>query len=215
MVVGWRLWVAAALASAALATCSAGPAFADPVEACPPADPPPAVDDTYAPPPDLKVACVESVRAIDGQTLLHWYAIARLDLGAPDRSARAMDEAMTFLLDGLQTEGEAQDRHIFVSALAVRRRFNAERHASFNSRADFERFLSETGETVADVKYRVKVEMLAARIVAQVVKGHRTPAARQRAFDRFLIRFGTKWQARTWCRDDYKVDLCGSPATAP
>lgn len=215
MVVGRRPWVAAALASAALAACSAGPAFADAVDACPPTGPPPAVDDPYAPPPDLQIACVQSVRAIDGQTLMHWYAIAQLDLGAPDRSARAMDEAMTFLLDGLQTEGEAQERQISVSALAVRRRFNAERHASFDSRADFERFLSETGETVTDVKYRVKLEILAERIVAQVVKRHRTPAAKQRAFDRFLARFGTKWQRRTWCRDEYRADVCGLPATGP
>src|SRR4051794_22926076 len=162
----------------------------------------------YAPPPDLEIACVVNVRAIDGRTLIHWYEVARLSSSASERSIRAMDDAMSFLLDGLQTEGEAHERHIRVSALAVRRRFNAERHATFDSRADFERFLAETGETVTDLKYRVKLEMLADRVAAQVVKGRRTPAARQRAFDRFFARYAPKWQARTWCRDEYKVDLC-------
>jgi hypothetical protein len=67
----------------------------------------------------------------------------------------------------------------------------------------------ETGETRSDVKWRVRLDLLSARIQRDVTRGHKSYRAQAHALGVFVAHFQPRWRARTWCRDDYKLaDYC-------
>jgi hypothetical protein len=181
---------------------------ADTTVVCPPTDPQPAIDDVYAPPPDALIVCVQG-RPMLGALVSHWYVVARKGSPGSPTDKQLLDQALKFLVSSFWTEGEATERHLHVSDTTVTRTFNRQRRASFPRLADFHRFLRETGETRSDLKWRVRLDLLSARIQRDVTRGHKSQRAKAHAFDVFVTHFQPKWKARTWCRDDYKLaDYC-------
>jgi foldase protein PrsA len=96
----------------------------------------------------------------------YWARIARRS-GATRRQARW--SAFELLLSFAWLEGEATERGLTVSARAVHREFVALRRQAFPSRRDFRQYLHDTGQTVADVERRVRLDLLANMIRDQVV----------------------------------------------
>jgi hypothetical protein len=116
---------------------------------------------------------------------------------------------MDFLLSAAWTTGEARERGIRISDRAVRRRFTRQKHAAFRTQEAFRRFLRESGETVSDVEYRVRLDMLSERI-RKDAEGTGTARSRRHALAVFIRRFPAKWKRRTSCRPEYTVAECGS-----
>lgn len=115
---------------------------------------------------------------------------------------------MAFLISSDWVIGEAQERSVQVSAREVRRSFDHIRRAQFHKRGEFSKFLRRSGQTVADLLFRVRLQLLSSRVEKQVVAGQHG-AASERALAGFVREFHTKWLARTYCAPGYAIKDCG------
>ncbi len=105
---------------------------------------------------------------------------------------------MTFLITSAWVEGEARDTGIRLTARQVDAEFQRQRRAAFRTDSEFERFLRSTGQTQVDVRYRLRIDMLSARM-----QRHVSPEDLRR-----------KWRTRTRCLPIYTVPQCGGSLPA-
>jgi SurA N-terminal domain len=199
----------------------AAPAVAQaPATPCPPA--PAATQGAPAPgsarpSPEQLVACV-GTRPITGAEFLHWSHVARKALETPAVETRAKDargsaaaiatEVMGYLISSDWVQAEAQERGIVVSETAVRHTFDHIRDVQFPKRREFRAFLRSSGQTVADLLLRVRLNLLSARIQRSVTAGHHGSGA-TKALQSFVREFKAKWTAQTYCEPAYAVPDCG------
>lgn len=153
-------------------------------------------------------------QAITGATYTHWMSIASKQLGVAHKVERAGIEAMQkevlgFLISSDWVKSEAVDRGISISPEEVRKSFDRVRHLEFHRRRAFERFLHNSGQTVADLLYRVELNLLSERIAKSVMAGHRGASGKRRALSRFVKAFKAKWRPQTYCASEYAVADCG------
>lgn len=163
------------------------------------------------PVPEQIVACVGS-QSIMGATFQHWAHIARRSLGPskhPPPSRIIVPQVMGFLISADWVLGEAQDRNIVVSEAAVRHRFDHIRAQQFPTRREFKRFLKQSGQTVADLLLRVRLNMTSERLQKLALAGHHGAHSREHALERFVHDFKAKWTAQTYCVPAYAVQDCG------
>jgi hypothetical protein len=192
-----------------------------PSTACPPpaASPPPGAVPTTPvaaaePTPEQVLVCV-GAEAITGATYSHWLTVAKAEAGPSVKrhhtaSAKALQsEVLGFLISSEWVIGEAKDRGVSVSAAKIKGEFDHIRHAQFPKRREFQAFLRGSGETVADLLFRVELNLLSAGIQKQVEAGHHGAASKRRALSRFVNGFKVKWQAQTYCAAQYAVADCG------
>jgi hypothetical protein len=177
---------------------------------CPPSDgtPSPAITDPSNPPADALIACVAG-DVVTGALFSHWRAIALKDSDPSTAEDALRGAVMDFLVAAGWTTGESRERGIRVSDTAIRRRFNRQKRAAFRTREAFRKFLRESGQTVTDIEYRVRLDMLSERI-RKDAEGTGTARSKRHAFAIFIRRFPAKWKARTSCRPEYTVTGCGS-----
>lgn len=158
--------------------------------------------------------CVSS-DAITGATYTHWLTVATKNEGPPVKGHHAASatelrgEVLDFLISFDWVKGEAQARNVSVSAAEVRKKFDHIRSQQFHKRREFEAFLRDSGETVADLLLRVEVSLLSQRIQRSVVAGHHSASSKRRALTQFVKGFKAKWQAQTYCASEYDVKDCG------
>ncbi len=193
-----------------------------PQATCPPPIPPaggaiPQAAESVAdaqPAPEQVLVCV-GAEAITGATYSHWLTVAKASVGPPVKghrtaSAKAMqNEVLDFLISSDWVIGEAKDLGVSVSAAKVKGEFDHIRNAQFPKREEFHAFLRGSGQTVADLLFRVELNLLSERIQKQVVAGHHSAASKRRALSRFVKGFKVKWLAQTYCAAQYAVADCG------
>ncbi len=199
-------------------------------EACPPPATSPSAGSAPAAPvaapgaepaPGETLVCV-GAEAIAGATYSHWLKVARKaaeptakgqhPLSATDLREEALalrEEVLGFLISSDWVKGEAKDLGIGVTAAEVKRDFDRIRGAQFHRRKEFAAFLRSSGQTVADLLYRVELNLLSERIQKHVVAGHRSPSSQQRALSQFVKAFKARWEARTYCASEYDAEDCG------
>ncbi len=117
---------------------------------------------------------------------------------------------MSFLISADWTLNEAQRLKIHVSAHLVRRTFDRLRAQQFRTQGQFQRFLNETGQTVADLLFRVEQTLLAQQITKHVIEARHGARSRQQALTRFVKAFRRRWRAQTYCATSFAVADCGS-----
>jgi foldase protein PrsA len=138
----------------------------------------------------------------------HWEGVAKRSAGHI-RPQALIDEALGFLISSDWVIGEAQELNIHASARQVRRQFDRDRHEQFPTDKEFKAFLKSSGQTVADLLFRVRLSILSDRIQRHAVAGQHGAAAQEQALSRFVSEFKSKWQARTYCSPQYAVSDCG------
>lgn len=125
-------------------------------------------------------------------------------------------EVVGYLIRDLWISGEAIERGIVVSDVAVERQFEKDRRAAFPTMKSYRAFLASSGYTDADLHHQVRSKMLTARIMTQVLKGIRSKKARSRARARFRGEYDRRWKARTQCLAAYTAkDQCGAVLPQP
>jgi len=201
-----------------------------PVTTCPPplseSAPPTTSPSTnpLSPAPEQLVACVGS-QSITGATFSHWAAIARRSEEPSPKAAQTakhhvpsagevIKEVMGFLISSDWVLGEAADLNIHVSEGEVRHTFDHIRTQQFPKKKEFKVFLKQSGQTVADLMFRVRINLISTRIQKHVLAGHRGAHSQQRALERFVHDFTTKWKAQTYCDPTYAVTDCGHVQTS-
>jgi hypothetical protein len=123
-----------------------------------------------------------------------------------------IEQVMSFLISSDWVIGEAQALNVQVSDVEVRRRFNRIRREQFPKKGEFTAFLKSSGQTVADLLFRVRLNLLTTRIQRQVVGGQHGASAEQ-ALGRFVSEFKVKWRGLTSCLPAYAVHDCGHVQT--
>jgi SurA-like N-terminal domain len=169
----------------------------------------PRVADPYRPPAEALIACVGS-EGVTGALVSHWYTLAaKADLGlfGPDDEP-ALQQTMQFLISADWITQEARERGVTVTDAAVRREFLSQKHQSFDTEADFRKYMKQSGLTVADVKYRVRLDLISNGVRNRVI-GRGSKRARQHRLNVFVRRFRAKWRARTSCLPQYRIRDCG------
>jgi hypothetical protein len=160
------------------------------------------------------IACVGS-EAIDGATFSHWATVSRNSHGPPAKgvpapsAAETRNEVLSFLITSDWVIGEARDLHVGVSTAQVRRQFDRVEGQQFPKRREFRAFLRSTGETVADLLFRVRLNLLSDRIQRHVAAGQHGGRSKARALERFVKTFEAKWRAQTYCAAQFDVQDCG------
>jgi hypothetical protein len=162
-----------------------------------------------APLPQGVVVQIEAGSPITKTKFTHWLHVIAVQHDAR-RAPRPgekqyrpwRDMALQFLISARWVQGEARERHITISDARVRREFRHNRKANFKSDKAFRRFLRDSGETVDDLLFRTRLDLL-------------NNAVLQALSDDELAAFPEKWRARTSCAPGYVIkDYCG-PAPAP
>jgi hypothetical protein len=158
-------------------------------------------------PSDQIVACVGS-QPITKVAVLHWANIARRS-----SAGEAMKEAIKFLISSDWVLGEASDLGVRVSKAAVRETFNRIRAQQFPKRREFVAFMKRSGQTPADLLFRVRLSVLSERTERRVLATHHGVHNRQHALNEFFQDFRLKWMAQTYCEPQYAVESCGHVQT--
>jgi foldase protein PrsA len=79
-------------------------------------------------------------------------------------------QVLGFLISANWVIGEAEAKGVKVSDAEVKKQFNQIKSQQFPKEAEFQKFLSSSGQTVSDLLLRVKLDMLSQRIQQKVTK---------------------------------------------
>jgi hypothetical protein len=163
------------------------------------------------PQPEQIVACV-GPQSITGATYMHWATVVRKS-ASPSKhgpsTSEVVNEVMGFLISSDWVLDEAAALNIDVSESTVRHTFDHTRAEQFPKQREFRAFLRKSGQTVADLMFRVRLNLTSARIQKRVVAGHRGTRGQQRAIKRFVQEFKLKWTGQTYCEPGYATSDCG------
>jgi hypothetical protein len=126
------------------------------------------------------------------------------------RQYRAVrEETLGFLLSSAWELDEARVLKVEVSEAEVQQSFAEMRGEQFPKRGEFAAFLHESGESVADLLFRVKLNLLSKLVLAAAVVGAQSPAAKSGAPAQFLAGYESRWKSRTYCRAGFSAPDCG------
>ena len=120
------------------------------------------------------------------------------------------DQVMEFLLLAKWIDGEAADQGVKVSAKEADKRFEAAKKRSFPKEADFQKFLKESGMTLADAKFQIRFDTIYTKLREKAVK------AADKVTDKAVVEFYEKNKARfgTPATRDLRVVLTKDQAKA-
>jgi foldase protein PrsA len=99
-------------------------------------------------------------------------------------------KVMEFLITSYWYQAEAAKQHIKVSDAQVQKIFTSEKNQQFHSPAEFQSFLTQSGQTLQDILYRVRVSELVKQLRAKH-PAKVTPAEIQAYYKSHLSQFGT------------------------
>ena len=164
------------------------------------------------------VVCVHDLPIL-GSTYSHWAEVAVRSEGAkskhPATARQVTEEVLGFLISSDWTLEEAHRRHVEISARTVRRSFERIRAQQFPKHGEFGAFLKSSGQTTADLEFRVKLNLLSKKLLAEVVAAKRSKHAKAQALANFIKGFKHRWQADTYCTSEYAVADCGHVVAPP
>jgi foldase protein PrsA len=81
------------------------------------------------------------------------------------------DQVMDFLINAAWIQGEASGQGVKVSDKQVDTEFAKTKKQSFPKEADFQKFLKDSGMTLTDIKFRVRLDALSNKLREKVTKG--------------------------------------------
>jgi hypothetical protein len=113
-------------------------------------------------------------------------------------------EALGLQLERIWIQGHAAEVGVTATEREVSRLLAKIKRESFKNGAEYRRFVREFHYTRADIRERVKVQLLAAELQ------HRFERKSQREIREFINVFTQRWRARTVCAPDHAIDHCSN-----
>jgi hypothetical protein len=155
--------------------------------------------------PTARHPIVVGDKTISRGWLRHWTDVAARSAleEEPRRVYRVL--AAQSLISFRWIRSEALERGIVVTREQTDRSLRRQRRQSFATRRDYRKFLRDSGQTVEDIRIRIRVDLLSNRIRDQVTEGAATPREQQRRLDEFVREFRRKWSAQTACLQPWFV----------
>lgn len=125
--------------------------------------------------------------------------------------AKTEEAALGELLDAIWIEGEGEELGLTVTDAQITTELAQIKKQSFKTRAAYEKFLSQSNFSEADVLARVKLQLLSTKIQDLIQsRGHGQKAV-QREFEAFVTAYQNKWRSRTVCGEDFVIkDRCSN-----
>jgi hypothetical protein len=160
--------------------------------------------------PTAKQPIVVGDKTISRGWLRHWTDIAARSAGDREHRRVYRLQAADALIGFRWIRSEAIERGIVVTREETDRSLRRQRRQSFPRRRDFRKFLRSSGQTIEDIRIRVRIDILSNRLRRQVTRGAATPQEQQARLDEFVAAFRSKWRRLTVCRPPWVVDDCGS-----
>ena len=130
--------------------------------------------------------------------LRHWTNLAAPGGGGADRQTLG-EQAAGLLISYRWIRGEASERGLVVTSAEVRQSLREQRAQTFPRPRAYRRYLRRTGQTRANLRFRVKMDLLASRLRDQATAGASTPEEQQDMLEVFVQGYRAKWRARTTC----------------
>lgn len=118
------------------------------------------------------------------------------------------DQVVQFLIQAEWVQQEAEEREIAVSGAEIDAAFAKQKKQSFPNEADYAKFLSGSGMTEEDIRFRIELDLLQNKLSAKVTD---TESGKEKALNAFVKRFRAKYKAKTFCADDFEGAECGTP----
>jgi foldase protein PrsA len=128
-------------------------------------------------------AKIEDVGSIPITTFDHWYAVVAKQPQPGQKTAKPpppldskqgqalKQQVMQFLISSDWIEGEAKQRGLDASSEEIQRQFLQTKKQSFPNEKAYQKFLATSGQTVQDLLFRVKLDVLSNKIRQDVTKG--------------------------------------------
>ncbi len=97
---------------------------------------------------------------------------------------------MGFLIKGYWYQAEAARDHVTVTNAQVEKAFTTAKNQQFTTPSQFQTFLTQTGQTMADILFRFRINTIVQKLISKRTKTV-TPAAIQHYYSTHLSQFGT------------------------
>jgi hypothetical protein len=155
-------------------------------------------------------------RTITLDEITHWARISARTDGSPGGATREHFELAAQLVISFRwIAGEAELRGLELSRRQAAEAFRRQKQRAFPRDRDYRRFLRRTGQTDADVRHRVRLDLLSDRIRDDVIGGEKRARVQQRRLDEFIAAFFARWHAQTLCTPRFARALedCGNYQT--
>jgi foldase protein PrsA len=99
-------------------------------------------------------------------------------------------QVLDFLITSYWYQADAAKQHITVSDAQVLKAFNTAKSQQFQTASQYQSFLSQTGQTQADILYRFRINQIYTKLLAKHTTAV-TPAAISAYYQAHLSQFGT------------------------
>jgi hypothetical protein len=120
------------------------------------------------------------------------------------------DEALGNLLEGLWIQGQAAEMEIVATDKQVATELAQIKEESFKTGEQFHAFLKRSHLTLHDVRYRVELQLLSARIQARIIRGATSQKQLRERLSDFLNAYNDRWRSRTVCAAQYVTERCSN-----
>ena len=129
------------------------------------------------------VAKIKDVGSISKDTFNHWYAVVakqpqpgqKKPKPAPSLDSKQgqalKQQVMQFLVSSDWIEGEANERGLTASSTEIQKQFVQTKKQSFPNEKAYKKFLASSGQTLQDLLFRVKLDVLSNKIREDVTQG--------------------------------------------
>src|SRR6266542_2228176 len=129
------------------------------------------------------VAKIEDVGSISKDTFNHWYQVVAKQPQPGQKKATPppalngkqgqalKQQVMQFLVSADWIDGEAKERGLSATPAEVQKQFQQTKKQSFPNDKAYQKFLQTSGQTVQDLLFRVRLDVLSNKIRESVTKG--------------------------------------------
>jgi foldase protein PrsA len=129
------------------------------------------------------VAKIDDVGSISIATFNHWYTVVAKQPQPGQKKAQPAppldskqgqalkQQVMQFLVSADWIEGEAKERGLTAAPAEVAKQFQQTKKQSFPNEKAYQKFLKTSGQTVQDLLFRVRLDVLSNKIREDVTKG--------------------------------------------
>jgi hypothetical protein len=119
--------------------------------------------------------------------------------------------AAAVLIGQRAIDGEARAQGIRVSGGQVGRALLRQVADTFSSWRAFHRLLRRTGQTFADTRFRVRLDLQTTRLRKRAIGDATDPAEQQERLEAFVADLQARWRAQTLCTPRFASPPKGSP----
>ena len=128
-------------------------------------------------------AKIDGVGSISKETFNHWYVVVSKQPQPGQKKPKPpppldskqgealKQQVMQFLISSEWIDGEAQERGVSASDQEIQRQFAQTKKQSFPNDKAYKKFLATSGQTVEDLLFRVRLDVLSNKIRENVTKG--------------------------------------------